>query len=189
MDVCKPPSVHKTEAPIPFGSIEENSHLMQTRSHLPETDVSQSEEWVAGCLGRRNCYTFVVEELDAPERRVIGLVGAIRTPEVGYMFHPDSWGKGYATEAMVAYMPLLWEHVDPATAPEWRRYDYSEAFTDAENATSRKLLEKLGFTLWEIRRQEFNSPNLGLRDTAVYRIARPGAALDLVAIPSHERVG
>jgi RimJ/RimL family protein N-acetyltransferase len=143
------------------------------RSRLPETDVAETEAWVADCLARLNCYNFVVEELHVPNPKVIGIVGAIRTPEVGYIFHKDSWGKGYATEALAAFMPLLWAHIDPVTAPEGRQYDYAEAFTDVENLSSRRVLEKCGFTLIEIRQKDFDNPAMGLRDTAVYRLPKP----------------
>ena len=42
--------------------------------------------------------------------RVIGVIGAIRTPEVGYMIHTDFWGQGYASEALQAFIPVFFEH-------------------------------------------------------------------------------
>ena len=113
----------------------------------------------------------MVEELVAPGT-IIGVTGAIRTPEVGYLFHKDTWGKGYATEALAAFMPLLWNHMGQ-DAPKDARYDYATAFTDPENKGSQRVLEKCGFALSEITLQDFQSPTLGLRDTAAYRAERP----------------
>jgi RimJ/RimL family protein N-acetyltransferase len=38
------------------------------------------------------------------------LIGAVRAPEIGYMFNASYWGRGYATEALQAFMPLFFEH-------------------------------------------------------------------------------
>ena len=35
----------------------------------------------------------------------IGKAGAWNPPEVGFLLHPDHWGKGYAFEAMAALIP------------------------------------------------------------------------------------
>ena len=60
---------------------------------------------------------------------VIGKAGAWRLPEVGYVLHPDHWGKGLAHEAMVAVIehvfaafdgPQLTAEADPRnTASPW----------------------------------------------------------------------
>jgi RimJ/RimL family protein N-acetyltransferase len=57
-------------------------------------------------------------------------------------------------------------------------FDYIEASTDTENWASRRVLEKCGFVLCETHSQGYNNPVLGLRDTAIYRIARPGRSLE-----------
>ena len=41
---------------------------------------------------------FVIEF----QGRVIGKAGFWRVPEVGYILHPDSWGQGFAAEALRA---------------------------------------------------------------------------------------
>jgi RimJ/RimL family protein N-acetyltransferase len=105
--------------------------------------------------------------------RVIGVIGAIRTPEVGYMIHTDFWGKGYASEALQAFMPVFFEHYS-----DKERYDFAEAHVDPEHIPSRKVLEKAGFMLLEVRKQDFQSPTLGMRDTCIYRLERPGKALE-----------
>jgi RimJ/RimL family protein N-acetyltransferase len=75
---------------------------------------------------------FVVE-LDG---RVVGKAGFYRLPEVGYILHPDVWGRGYAFEAVAAVIGHVF-----AT----RGVDRLTADADPRNAGSRRLLEKLGF--------------------------------------------
>jgi len=57
-------------------------------------------------------------------------------PEVGYYFHPDVWGHGFATELMDASLRLA-QH----------EYGLSKltAFAHPENLASQGLLEKFGF--------------------------------------------
>ena len=58
--------------------------------------------------------------------------------EIGYSFHPDAWGKGYATESAVAaidwaFARLGWEDVIHCISPE--------------NVASRNVAQRLGSTL------------------------------------------
>lgn len=107
---------------------------------------------------------------ERPDPRVVGLIGAVRAPEVGYMFNADYWGRGYATEALKAFMPLFFDHFSGGTSD---RYEYAEAHTDPDLVSSQKVLLKVGFTLHERREMDFENPTLGWRDTLVYRMARP----------------
>lgn len=64
-------------------------------------------------------------------------------------------------------------------------FDYIEAVTDAENKGSQRVLEKCGLVRCETHLQDFQSPMLGLRDTVVYRVPRPGQTLtQLGLLPS-----
>lgn len=56
--------------------------------------------------------------------------------EVGYMLHPDYWGKGMATEAMHAVLPYAFDRLG---------FHSIEANVNPENEPSKKLLQKLGF--------------------------------------------
>lgn len=56
--------------------------------------------------------------------------------EIGYGLLPAFWGHGYATEAVTA--AVLWAAAQPGV----RRI---EAETDADNAASKRVLEKAGF--------------------------------------------
>lgn len=83
------------------------------------------------------------------------------------MLNADYWGRGYATEAMKAFMTLFWEHND---------YEYAEAQTDPELESSQNVLRKVGFELSEKREKDFENPILGWRDTLVFRMDRPSKA-------------
>lgn len=83
------------------------------------------------------------------------------------MLNAGYWGKGYATEAMRAFMPLFWAH---------NTFEYAEAHTDPDLKSSQNVLQKVGFELYERRERDFENPFLGWRDTLVYRICRPNKA-------------
>lgn len=142
---------------------------------MASTNLDKTKEWIQGCLDRSNCWNFVMELLQSPDLegttpplRVIGTIGAIRTPEVGYGIHPDYWGKGYASEALQAFMPFFWDQFSGE-----ERYDHAEAYCHPDNIGSRRLLEKNGFTLVKIEEKDFNIPNVGPWNSCFYRIARP----------------
>ncbi|KAF1979701.1 acyl-CoA N-acyltransferase [Bimuria novae-zelandiae CBS 107.79] len=150
--------------------------VMKHTSILPSDDVEKSKAWIQGCFDRENCWNFVIELLpsareDLSSPRVIGLIGAVRAPEVGYMLNNNYWGKGYATEALRAFMPLFFEHY---SGGEQGRFEYAEAHTDPELVASQHVLEKAGFKLHEFREKDFENPILGWRDTLVYRMYRQG---------------
>ncbi|KAL0254939.1 hypothetical protein SLS55_009463 [Diplodia seriata] len=154
--------------------LREHPEVMKYTPTGPATDVSQTEDWVRGCLGRPNCYNFSIELLPTAQEhttpRVIGVLGAARAPEIGYLVHPDFWGKGLATEAVTAFLPLFWKKYDGV-------YDYATAEIDPDHEGSRRVLVKCGFVLWETKEKNFRNPTMGLRDTHVYRLPRPGASL------------
>jgi ribosomal-protein-alanine N-acetyltransferase len=77
------------------------------------------------------------------EGRIIGWGGLYNDPfepgwgvEVGYFFHPDAWGRGFASELVAASLDVA-DHV--LKLPEVR------AFARAGNIASRRVLEKAGF--------------------------------------------
>jgi [ribosomal protein S5]-alanine N-acetyltransferase len=75
---------------------------------------------------------------------VIGTVQADVTDSnssasIAYMFHPNSWGKGFAFEATTAML----EHLKSQGIISFK------AWTDTRNLASHKLLERLGFSKTE----------------------------------------
>lgn len=63
--------------------------------------------------------------------------------EVGYMFLPGAWGKGYCTEALRAVMKAYGNASD-----FWAPYQgvYIYAITGYDNGASQRVLEKAGFS-------------------------------------------
>lgn len=68
--------------------------------------------------------------------QVIGKAGMWRQWEVGFLLHPDHWGKGLAHEAMAAVIAHLFAAHDT---------NHLTAEADPRNAASLGLLARLGF--------------------------------------------
>jgi RimJ/RimL family protein N-acetyltransferase len=110
-----------------------NPDAMRFWSTLPHEQLPQTEEWLRSMIGAppRESDDFIVE-LDGV---VIGKLGAWRLPEVGYLLDPAAWGRGYAYEALTAFI----KHRRVCGSVELT------ADTDPRNTPSRRLLEKCGF--------------------------------------------
>jgi RimJ/RimL family protein N-acetyltransferase len=84
--------------------------------------------------------TMIAEHFDdfmvEYEGRVIGKAGAWQSLELGYILHPDHWGKGLAREAIEVLIPHLFAAHDAAEIT---------AETDPRNAASIALLTRFGF--------------------------------------------
>ena len=95
--------------------------------------LDQSRAWLDEMIaGHPDCDDFVVEHAG----QVIGKCGAWRLPELGFLLHPDHWGKGLATEALRALIPYL-----------FRRHPIKAltADVDPRNHASTRVLTRLGF--------------------------------------------
>lgn len=80
-----------------------------------------------------------------------GLVEALggKRWELGYVFHPDFWGKGYATEAVRGLMgawPGIYERINWVDGDvQQERSAEVVAITDKGNEPSMRVLRKCGF--------------------------------------------
>ena len=77
---------------------------------------------------------------------IMGMIGASRLPEIGYIIDPDFWGKGYASEALKAWLAWYWDTF-PQGHPSLSESDRAKivAETGPEAAASCKVLQKCGF--------------------------------------------
>jgi RimJ/RimL family protein N-acetyltransferase len=133
-----------------------------TSSKVPDADIAKTREWMAPALPplKGDTFRFAIEERSRPGR-VMGFIGIAfpEPPECGYMFQTNMWGKGYATEALRAWLDVYWalprkevtlEGDDGADhGPETESLLAEAALA---NTGSRRVLVKCGFTefrTWE----------------------------------------
>lgn len=95
---------------------------------VPERSLS----WLRGMIAidPADGEDFIVELNGA----VIGKAGFYEYPEIGFIFHPDHWGKGYAGEALGAVLDRGFAFLASAFAD-----------VDPRNDACLKLLARLGF--------------------------------------------
>lgn len=107
---------------------------MRYWSTPPHTARGQTQAWLREMIAAPADLSddYVVEY----QGRVIGKAGCWRVPEIGYIFHPDVWGKGLAREALEALIPRLFA--------AWGMQAIT-ADVDPRNAASLGLLARLGF--------------------------------------------
>lgn len=106
---------------------------MRYWSTPPHSDIDESETWLRSMVDLDPAIgdDFIVT-LDGD---VIGKLGAWKLPEVGFLLDPAHWGRGYAVEAMTAFI-------------DRRRGLGSTELTadvDPRNLPSLMLLERCGF--------------------------------------------
>lgn len=110
-----------------------NHEAMRFWSTLPHEGIEQTKAWLTDGLSvdRELSDDFVVE----CDGQVIGKLGAYKLPDFGYIFHPEVWGQGFASEALAAFI----EHRRRSGGVELT------ADTDPRNAASIRLLQRHGF--------------------------------------------
>ena len=150
------------------------------RSRPPVKDHDQAKQWVSARALGANVFNFCIRERNAEDSesqpRFVGMLGSFHQPMCGYMIHPDCKGKGYATEALQAFIPKYWDRIPPANE-DGTGHDLLEGYTDSENWASHRILEKCGFIRCETAVGDFENPSMGLRDTVAFRLPRPGKTL------------
>jgi len=103
-------------------------------SNLPHTDPEETAQFLHWMMVTPpgEGVEFVVEH----DNRVIGKAGFWRFPEIGFIFHPDYWGRGLATKAVAAVIEYGFQTCNLSKIT---------ADVDPRNIRSIRLLEKLGF--------------------------------------------
>jgi RimJ/RimL family protein N-acetyltransferase len=135
---------------------------MRYWSTPPHRSLDETREWLASMVEDSPAERddFVVE----CEGRVIGKAGCWRLPEIGFILHPDYWGRGLAREALAAVIERLFARypIDAVTAD-----------VDPRNLASLNLLKGLGFAetgraarTWQVGEEWCDSVYLALRRPA-----------------------
>ena len=103
-------------------------------SSTPHEDLEQTRNWLASMIAIQPTEgeDFIVEL----EGQLIGKAGLYRFPEIGYILHPEQWGRGFASEALTFVLERAFDVHGLAKV---------EADVDPRNSGSLKLLRSLGF--------------------------------------------
>jgi RimJ/RimL family protein N-acetyltransferase len=122
-------------------SVLSNAEAMRFWSTPPHADLAQTRTWLANMIAAspQDSDDFVIQF----NGEVIGKAGCWRLPEIGFILHPDFWGRGLASEALSAVIARVFTAFPVAAI---------EADVDPRNARSLELLGRLGFT--ETRRAQ-----------------------------------
>lgn len=143
-EVFRDPRAMRFWSSPPHDGLEETRRFVQAMIEAPEDESCD----------------FVIEF----EGRAVGKAGCWRLPEVGYILHPDLWGRGLAREALEAAIARVFEGFDVAALT---------ADVDPRNERSIALLHRLGFH--ETRRAERTWRIAGEWCDSVYlELPRPG---------------
>jgi ribosomal-protein-alanine N-acetyltransferase len=134
----------KSDAPEVL-SMRSNDEAMLYIGKEKTKTIEEAESWinvVQDSLDKNDGITWAIAFKDEPGK-LIGTMGLWRLmkehyrAEVGYMLHPDHWGKGITKEAIHAVIRYGFEVM---------KLHSIEACIHAENTASAKVLEKTGFT-------------------------------------------
>ncbi|KAK4498101.1 hypothetical protein PRZ48_010757 [Zasmidium cellare] len=152
--------------------------VMKWTTQGPPANIEQAERWLSARTLGSDVFNFVMREKtsDGVGSEIVGIMGSFHVPKCGYLIRTDRAGKGYATEALRAFLPAYFERVPPASEGG-TGVDFIEGYVDVENKASQRVLDKCGFTLCESLPGEIENL-MGLRDVLLYRCPRPGRTLE-----------
>ena len=111
-----------------------DERAMQYWSHGPHENLAKTREWLASMIDAPPAESddFVV----TVDGAVIGKLGTWKIPDIGFIIRSNHWGRGYAAEAMRAFLKHIFES---------RGVELVTADTDPRNTGSLRLLEDHGF--------------------------------------------
>jgi ribosomal-protein-alanine N-acetyltransferase len=106
---------------------------MRYWSSPPHTELEESRVWLASMVDSDPALSddFLIER----DGEVIGKMGCWRTPTMGFLLRSDCQGRGYAGEAMDAFLAYIGT----------RGFTQLDADADPRNAASIGLLTSRGF--------------------------------------------
>ncbi|WP_300975215.1 GNAT family N-acetyltransferase [Sphingomonas sp. LHG3406-1] len=116
----------------PMHRIMSDPEAMRYWSTLPHDSVQVTADWVRSMIDAPEGGDDFIVTLDG---ECIGKLGCWKLPEVGFIFERAHWGRGYASEALTAFL-----------AHRRRTGDHEIlADTDPRNEASMTLLKRHGF--------------------------------------------
>lgn len=132
----------------------------------------QGQRWLSARALGPNVFNFILRDHSSA---VVGICGSFHWPEFGYLVKKSRSGKGYATEAVRAFIPAYFERV-PSLNAGIGGYDYLEAVLDIENVASQRVLTKCNFELCE-ELSGNSSDSVSGRGLLIFRLPRTGKTL------------
>lgn len=110
-----------------------DAETMRYWSTPPHADLATTRDWLDSMIAAppETSDDFIVEK----DGEAIGKLGAWRLPEIGYLIGRPHWGRGYAREALAAFVSYAFAH----------RTDHLTADVDPRNTASLALLAGAGF--------------------------------------------
>lgn len=106
---------------------------MRYWSTLPHTELAETERWMASMVD--NDPELSDDFIVTLDGELIGKLGAWRLPEFGFLINRFHWGRGYASEALAAFI----------TRRRQVGSLYLTADVDPRNDASIRLLQRHGF--------------------------------------------
>jgi len=146
-----------------FHEILSNPVATRYWSTPPHQILDETREWLGNMIAAplEGSDDYVVEH----EGRLIGKAGCYRLPEIGFIFRPEIWARGFAREALETIIPRIFA-AHPVAA--------LTADVDPRNLASLGLLARLGFR--ETGRAKATWTVGGeVSDSAYLALPRPGA--------------
>lgn len=102
----------------------------------PNWSLDEARVWLSRrCIPSEDGFGRAIRLQDGTLIGSVGIGGQPRT--IGYLFGKRHWGKGYASEALGAFLPAALEHFPQLEAVDGHVYD--------DNPASAHVLRKLGF--------------------------------------------
>lgn len=159
----------KSDAAAIFAEYAQDAEVTKYLIWRPHRDIKETEEFLAGCLGRWASgeeLTWGLTQKD--DDRVIGMIACRihgHAADIGYVLARRYWRRGYVTEAVRAVVD--WVASVESVFRVW-------AVCDTANAASARVLEKVGMSREGILRRWNMHPNVSSepRDCFVYSKVR-----------------
>jgi [ribosomal protein S5]-alanine N-acetyltransferase len=137
-----------------------DERAMQYWSEGPHADIERTKEWLDSMVDAapEQSDDFVIT-LDG---EVIGKLGTWRIPDIGFIILSEHWGRGYAAEAMRAFLTHIFES---------RGVELLTADVDPRNTGSLRLLKDHGFVETGYAKANWNT-HIGACDSIFLELKR-----------------